>query len=162
MLTAWLTMILVLVHDPAQGQIAVALAQWDRLTTDQKKTFVLEAATDCYRAGWQGRVTVWSEDGQRVVASYPPGDRVRILRGWQSEPFQAVLPTAGGAGDAAPAVLLLGMAGLAVVLVILIQVAILRWVFRVNTIVAKQEEANELLGRIAATLEGKKTGVFDP
>ena len=41
-------------------------------------------------------------------------------------------------------------------------VALIRWVLRIDTIVAQQEEANKLLSRIAASLEAKKTSVFDP
>jgi len=144
------------VHDPAKGQVAIGIDEWDRMGLEAKRLWVLNAATDCHRAGYDGRVTAWSDDGRRVLATYEFGQRVRILRGWQADDSSAdgaALPLTGrDLGDPEIGWLLLVLAVAAVCVIFVILVAIVRWVFRVNVIVAHQEETCKLLAQIVGRL----------
>lgn len=57
--------------------------------------------------------------------------------------------------EAARGLMVLAITVGAVALVIGAQVAILRWIFRINQMVARQEEMCQLLGRILCTMEGQ-------
>ncbi len=74
--------------------------------------------------------------------------------------YDVIAQGAARSGDAGLAYLVILIAGACVA--IAFAVSFLRWVLRINEIVAKQEEANEILGRICSHLDGGKSGLFDP
>ena len=57
-----------------------------------------------------------------------------------------ILSQVQNSGDAALAYLVLAIAGMCLALAF--GISLIRWVLRINTIVAKQEETNRLLGQI--------------
>jgi hypothetical protein len=159
----WLFVFVASASAGSAGRVAIDMARWDAMHTKQKETFVLESVADVWRAGYDGRVTVWSEDGSRVLATYEPGQSVKILRGWSPSnhgTVTAIDRVRNGPPEAAIVylILILGFA----IFSFLIWVAIVRWIFRVNRIVAKQEETCELLNKIVARLEGKSPSDRSP
>lgn len=148
----WVYTVFLLAAVPANasempGQVHIPVSAWDARTSEERHQFVLSWERQCRAKGYEGTVSVWSEDGNTLLGRRQPFQPVEIIP--RQSPTYAVAPAYPAArarsfsiGQATTADVWI-LAILLIVLVVLlvsIWVSLVRWLFRINTIVERLDQ----------------------
>lgn len=144
------------------GHVLIPKSAWDVQTSAEKENFIRSWCLQCRNRGYAGIVYIWADDGKTLLAKREP-EEIDALINNPPAPVSTYGEPAGlysqrmqssSGPQAVGGLFLVAAVVCGFILALAVAVAIIRWVFRINAIVANQEKILAELGRISRSDAG--------